>query len=238
MDAVMELGHKYGCKVIEDAAQAIGAEYKGRRAAGIAEIGCISFFPSKNLGGFGDGGMLITNQEPLAKKLAALRVHGGTRKYHHDWIGINSRLDALQAAILRVKFRYLDSWTEERRKNAALYSRLLGPASPVKLPELVAYQTRHVYNQYVTRCPERDGLKVYLQEHGVGTEIYYPLPLHLQPCYRHLNYREGDFPVSEHAAKEVLALPIHGALSDEDIEYVCDAIRSFYEKTAGSSQIS
>src|SRR2546427_246020 len=230
MDPLMDIAREYNCAVIEDAAQAIGAEYKHRRAGSIGNVGCISFFPSKNLGACGDGGMLITNDESLGKKLTALRVHGGVRKYYHEYIGINSRLDALQAAILRVKFRYLDSWTEARQENAALYSKLLASVDGLKLPQTQAYQTRHVNNQYVVRCTNRDHLKTYLQDRGIGSEIYYPLPLHLQPCYSHLCFRERDFPVSEQAAREVLALPVHAELSVEDIEYVCDHISSFYEK--------
>jgi len=229
MDPILAIARERQCAVIEDAAQAIGAEYKGRRAGSMGQAGCISFFPSKNLGGCGDGGMLTTNDEPLTRKLAALRVHGASKKYFHEWIGINSRLDALHAAILRVKFRYLDAWTEGRQKNAALYRQLLGEvASPVGLPIVGAYQNRHVFNQFVIRCPERDRLKAHLHTHGVGTEIYYPLPLHLQPCYKHLGHREGDFPASERAAREVLALPVHGALPSQDLEYVCELIKTFY----------
>lgn len=230
MDPILELARERNAAVIEDAAQAVGAEYKGRRAGSMGDIGCISFFPSKNLGGCGDGGMLTTNQAALAEKLRALRVHGGVRKYYHEWIGINSRLDALQAAILRVKFRRLDSWTEARQRNAALYHKLLRTASPVALPVPAPYQTRHVYNQFSVRCPDRNRLKAHLEAHGVGTEIYYPLPLHLQPCYRHLAHPEGAYPASEQASREVLALPVHPDLAAGDIEYVCESICSFRTK--------
>jgi dTDP-4-amino-4,6-dideoxygalactose transaminase len=230
MDPVLDLARERNCAVIEDAAQAVGAEYKGKRAGSMGDIGCISFFPSKNLGGCGDGGMLTTNDGAVARKLAALRVHGGVRKYYHEWIGINSRLDSLQAAILRVKLRRLDAWTEARQTNAALYRQLLGTDSPVKLPAPASYQTRYVYNQFCVRCSDRDGLKEHLKEHGVGTEIYYPLPLHLQPCYRELGHSEGDFPASEQASREVLALPVHPDLAAGDIEYVCESIFSFRAK--------
>jgi len=229
LDPIMSLARERGCVVIEDGAQSIGAEYNGRKAQSIGDVGCISFFPSKNLGAFGDGGMMTTKDADLAKKLASLRLHGTIRKYHHEWIGTNSRLDTLQAAILRVKLRHLDSWTEARQNNAALYRRILSRlGAPLTLPQVAPYQTRHVYNQFVVRCPNRDALRDYLKQHGVATEVYYPLPLHLQPCYKDLGYREGDFPVSEQAAREVLALPVHPGLSAEDIEYICHLVRSFY----------
>jgi dTDP-4-amino-4,6-dideoxygalactose transaminase len=229
MDPIMEAARSRNCVVIEDGAQAIGAEYCGRRAQSIGDIGCISFFPSKNLGGFGDGGMVMSKDEVTAKKLAALRVHGAPRKYFHEWVGMNSRLDSLQAAVLRVKLKYLDGETAGRQKNADRYREILGSARlPIVLPQPAPYQTRHVYNQFVIRAPRRDELKAWLQENGVGTEIYYPLSLHQQVCFQGLGYREGDFPESERAAKEVLALPVHSAMPDQDIEYVCQMIRAFY----------
>ncbi len=229
MDPILNIGANCGAMVIEDGAQSIGAEYKGRKAQSIGDIGCISFFPSKNLGGFGDGGMVLTNRQTLAEKIASLRVHGTTKKYYHPYLGTNSRLDTLQAAILLVKLPYLDSWSAGRARNAAKYRGILGVAGlPIVLPVETPYQTRHVYNQFVLRCERRDELKAYLQQHGVGTEVYYPLSLHLQPCYADLGYPEGSMPVSERASKEVLALPIHADLPDEDIGYICDLIRSFY----------
>jgi len=228
MDPLMESAARHGCVVIEDGAQSIGAEYKGRKAQSIGRIGCISFYPSKNLGAAGDAGMLTTDDADLARKLASLRVHGTTGPYYHEWVGINSRLDTLQAAVLRVKLPHLDGWTAARQKNAALYRSLLGESGlPVRLPVETGYQTRHIYNQFVIAVPERDRLKAWLAENGVGTEIYYPLPLHLQPCYRGLGYRQGDFPVSEAAARETLALPVHPALAGGDIRYICDLIRGF-----------
>lgn len=229
MDPIMEIARSRGCLVVEDGAQSIGAEYKGRSAQSIGDIGCISFFPSKNLGGFGDGGMVTTQDEAFAKKLSALRVHGAAKKYFHEWVGINSRLDTLQAAVLRVKLQYLDAETAGRNKNADRYRANLGAAGlPIVLAQPAAYQTRHVYNQFVIRSTKRDQLKAYLQENGVGSEIYYPLSLHQQVCFRDLGYRDGDFPQSEKAASEVLALPVHSALAEQDVDYVCQLIRTFY----------
>jgi len=229
MDVILALAAARGIAVIEDAAQSIGSEYKHRRAGSLAQMGCFSFFPSKNLGGYGDGGMITTNDSSLAERLTALRVHGRTGKYFHQWIGVNSRLDALQAAALRVKFRHLDKWTEGRQANAERYRQALGSASvPVVPPVPLDYQTRHVYNQFVIRCDNRDRLQAYLKEQGIGSEIYYPLPLHLQPCYSDLGYGKGAFPVSEKLAETSLALPVHSELATEDIDSICDAIRSFY----------
>ncbi len=229
MDPLCSIAAARGILVIEDAAQSIGSEYKGRRAGSLGDMACFSFFPSKNLGGYGDGGMLTTNDAELAERLTALRVHGSKRKYYHDYIGINSRLDALQAAVLRVKFKYLDSWTSGRQRNAAIYGDFLaGMDIPVTPPSTKPYQTRHVYNQFAILCEERDGLQGYLKQHGVGSEIYYPLPLHLQTCFAHLGHKAGDFPVSEQLAKDSLAVPIYSELQPSDIEYVCGLMGSFY----------
>ena len=229
LDPICEIAQARGMAVVEDAAQSIGSEYKSRRAGSVGQIGTFSFFPSKNLGGYGDGGMVTTDDAALADRLRALRVHGSSRKYFHRWVGINSRLDTLQAAVLLVKLRYLDQWTAGRRQNANHYRALLAKLSlPIVLPEEAVWQTRHIYNQFVIRCRNRDGLQAWLKEQGIGTEVYYPLPLHLQPCFSGLGYKEGDFPVSERLAKESLALPIHAELPKEDIAYVCDAIREFY----------
>jgi len=229
MDPICATTEERGIGVIEDAAQSIGSEYKGRRAGSIGQMGAFSFFPSKNLGGYGDGGMVTTNDDAVASRLAALRIHGRTGKYFHEWIGVNSRLDALQAAVLRVKFRHLDSWTHGRQENAARYRAQLKKLSvPVVAMEPASYQTRHVYNQFVIRGANRDGLQAHLKAQGIGSEIYYPLPLHLQPCYADLGYKKGDFPVSEKLAAESLALPVHSELSSEDVEYICDSIRAFY----------
>ena len=229
MDPICGIAKQHGVAVVEDAAQCIGAEYKGRRAGSIGEIGCFSFFPSKNLGAFGDGGMLTTNDAKLADRLKALRVHGSIKKYYHEMVGVNSRLDALQAAILQVKLRHLDKWSAGRQRNADVYRRLFTEAHvPVTLPQPAPYQTRHVYNQFVIRGQRRDALQTYLKENGVGTEVYYPLSLHQQPCFAHLGYKTGDFPVSEQLAADSLALPIYAELGLDNIEHVVGLIQSFY----------
>lgn len=229
-DALNQIAVTRNLPVIEDAAQSLGAEYKGRRAGGFGVIGCFSFYPSKNLSACGDGGLCTTNDEELAHRLRALRVHGRTGAYFHQWIGLNSRLDAMQAAILGVKLRHLDGWSDARARNAALYRKLLAEQKvPVIAPCPAAFQTRHVYNQFVIRCPRnRDGLQKYLKEHGAGSEVYYPLPLHMQPCYAELGYVEGEFPVSEDLARTTLALPIYSELTSDQIEYVVGLIEAFY----------
>jgi dTDP-4-amino-4,6-dideoxygalactose transaminase len=227
MDPLIALARERGWAVIEDGAQSIGAEYNGRRVMSLGDIGCLSFFPSKNLGAFGDAGMLTALDPEIARRLSALRVHGSFEKYRHEWAGVNSRLDTLQAAVLRVKLPRLDEWTEGRQRNAALLTALL-EGLPVTPPRPAPYQTRHVFNQYVIRAPRRDELKQFLASRGVGTEIYYPVPLHLQPCYRGLGIGEGALPESERAAREVLALPVHAGLQPGDVEYVAEQIRAFY----------
>lgn len=229
MDALRSLTTKRGIFLIEDAAQSIGSEYKKRRAGSIGEVGCLSFFPSKNLGAFGDGGMLTTNDEALAEKLKTLRVHGARKKYHHEWIGVNSRLDAIQAAVLRVKLPHLDAWTEARRQNANIYRRLIRELGvPVRVPVEKAFQNRHIYNQFVITGQRRNELQAYLKAQGIGTEIYYPVPMHLQKCFSHLGCRAGDFPVSERLANESLALPVYPELEPGDIEYICRTLKEFY----------
>ena len=220
-----------GLILIEDAAQAIGAESGGRRAGSVGEYGCLSFFPTKNLGGAGDGGMVLTSDARRADLLRSLRNHGAVQRYFHEKVGGNFRLDAVQAAVLGVKLKYLDRWIEMRRANADRYARLfresgLVDAGLVSLPD--PGTGRHVFHQYVIRAHHRDALREYLREKGVGCEIYYPVPLHLQKCFRHLGYRRGDFPVSEKAAAEVLALPMYPELTDEQAEYVVAAVRDFY----------
>jgi dTDP-4-amino-4,6-dideoxygalactose transaminase len=231
MDPLCAMARERGIAVIEDAAQSIGSEYKGRRAGSLGDVACFSFFPSKNLGAHGDGGMLTCAAPELAERLAALRLHGSRRKYYHDEVGINSRLDALQAAVLRVKLRYLDEWSAGRGRNAALYRQVLATAgTPVKCPLPAPYQTRHIYNQFSILAPHRDELRQSLLQDGIGTEIYYPLPLHLQACFANLGYRTGDFPVSERCAAESLALPIYPELGGGDIEYVCNRIAVFFDQ--------
>ena len=229
MDGILALGEAYGIPVIEDAAQAIGAEYRGRRAGSMGQSACFSFFPSKNLGAFGDGGMIVTSDAALADRLRAWRVHGSREKYHHEFVGYNSRLDALQAAVLRVKLRHLDRWTEGRRRNAECYQTLFAAAAtPVIAPVPAGYQTRHIWNQFAIRAPRRDELRRHLTDNGVGTEIYYPEPLHLQPCFSYLGYQVGDFPAAEQVAREALALPIYAELAGADLERVVRLINCFY----------
>jgi dTDP-4-amino-4,6-dideoxygalactose transaminase len=231
MDPIMEIAAQRDLVVIEDAAQAIGAEYKGRRAGSIGHMGCFSFFPSKNLGGFGDGGMTVTNDPVLAEKLDILRKHGSKPKYYHKIVGGNFRLDAIQAAVLRVKLQYLDQWTAGRQRNAAIYRRLLaeagveaaGVALPLEMP-----QVRHIYNQFVLRVPRRDALMAYLKQRQIGTEVYYPVPMHLQECFASLGYHNGDFVESERAALETVALPIYPELTEEMQASVVGAIAEFY----------
>ena len=232
MTPIMELAAQKDVYVIEDAAQAIGAEYHdGRRAGSIGHIGCFSFFPSKNLGSFGDAGMVVTNDQKIADKIHQLRVHGAEPKYYHKIIGGNFRIDALQAAVLTVKMNYLDSWTEARQKNAAEYNRLFRDAGlheKIGLPQaLDSY--RHIYNQYIIRVPERDKLMQYLKAHHVGCEVYYPVPLHNQECFSYLNYEHGEFPHAEKAAEETLAIPIYPELTTEQKSYVVEQIRAFYK---------
>jgi len=232
MEPIMAIAERHGLYVIEDAAQAIGAEYRGRRAGSIGHLGCFSFFPSKNLGGFGDGGMVVTNDPDLAEKVRILRVHGAKPKYHHHVVGGNFRLDALQAAVLRVKLRHLDEWTAARRRNAARYRKLFAEAgllegeNAIALPHDVGWG-RHIYNQFVIRVPRRDALKAYLQEQGVGSEIYYPIPLHLQGCFAYLGYARGDCPHSERAADETLAIPIYPELTEPMQRRVVELVAAF-----------
>jgi len=233
MEPLMKLAGRRTLPVIEDAAQAIGAEWRGKKAGTLGQMGCFSFFPSKNLGGFGDGGMVTTNDSSLADRVRMLRVHGSREKYLHELVGLNSRLDALQAAVLRVKLTHLEGWTQGRQKNAARYEGLFKEANlldRVTLPTVTA-GNRHVYNQYVIRVPRRDQLRDFLKEKGIGTEIYYPTALHMQPCYKDLGYREGAFPQSERAAKETLALPIYAELTADQQAYVVETIKQFYSKT-------
>ncbi len=229
MDPILKIAEDHHLTVIEDAAQAIGAEYRGRRAGEMGDFGCFSFFPSKNLGAFGDGGMVTTGSETYHHTLVMLRNHGSHPKYYHDLIGGNFRLDALQAAIVSVKLNYLDQWTKMRQDHAATYRRLFlqcGLADRVTLP--LAKEDRHTFNQYVIRvAPKRDKLRDFLLESEIGTEVYYPVPLHLQKCFSFLNYREGDFPESEHAAVQTLALPIYPELTAVQQEYVVDRIKAF-----------
>jgi len=232
MDSILEVARRHGLAVIEDAAQAIGSEYKGQRAGSIGDYGCLSFFPTKNLGGFGDGGMVTTSSKELYERVKILRVHGSEPKYFHKTIGGNFRLDAIQAAVVLAKLNYLDHWTELRRQNAEIYKTLFEKRGLLNSLELPSETTpRHVYNQYVIRVKDyRDGLRQFLDKNHVATEIYYPLPLHLQECFDSLGYHQGDFPVAERAADEVLALPVYPELTESQLEYVVEMIAHFFEK--------
>jgi dTDP-4-amino-4,6-dideoxygalactose transaminase len=230
MDAVVAVAADWGAAIVEDAAQSLGSSYKGKQAGNIGAIGCFSFFPSKNLGGAGDGGLMTMNHDDLAARLKALRVHGALKKYQYQILGINSRLDALQAAILRVKLPHLSVWTEGRRRNAHLYRELFskhGLLGIVQLPQEPEGYI-HVYNQFSIRVKERDALRKHLESCGIPTEIYYPSPLHLQPAYAYLGYRKGDFPQAEAACREVVSLPIYPELSSQQLETVVSAISAFY----------
>jgi dTDP-4-amino-4,6-dideoxygalactose transaminase len=238
-DAIVEIAQARRIHVIEDAAQAIGARDDRDQAAGaIGSLGCFSFFPSKNLGAFGDGGMVVTQDGALAEAVRLLRVHGAKPKYHHRTVGGNFRLDELQAAVLRVKLKYLPLWTQARRRNAQRYRELFaaaGLAEPVILPNDTP---GHIYNQFVIRCADRDRLQAFLRSRGVETEVYYPIPLHLQECFADLGYRQGDFPRAEAAAAEVLALPIYPELTEEQQSYVVDKICEFYCGPSGEATAS
>src|SRR5882672_7799289 len=229
--SVSEPARQRGIPIIEDAAQAIGAEDHGRRAGSMGTIGCFSFYPSKNLGGAGDGGMLVTNDLDHARRLHMLRVHGEERKYFNKLVGINSRLDALQAAVLRAKLPHLDEWTTARQRKAQQYELMFidaGLAEQIEVP-FVRTNARHIFHQFVIRIRDgrREALRDHLREHGVGTDVYYPVPLHLQECFAFLGYKEGDFPVAELAAKETLALPVYPELTDEQQDYAVAMIEKF-----------
>ena len=258
MDEIMEIANFKKIRVIEDAAQAIGSQFKdGRQVGTIGDIGCFSFFPSKNLGCFGDGGLVVTNDQELAKKLKILRVHGAEPKYYHKIIGGNFRLDAIQAAVINVKLPFLNKWSEKRRRNAETYNKLFVNArlsdgtgrisfdtrNPVLIPkaiykpekgpkpgEVQLLSNYHIYNQYIIRVAKRDELRQFLTDNNIGTEIYYPLPFHIQECFLDLGYRLGDFPFAEEAANTSIALPIYPELGKEQIEYVVNKIKAFFKK--------
>jgi len=250
MDPIMDIAKRHNLVVVEDGAQAIGAEYKGRRAGSIGHYGCFSFFPSKNLGAFGDGGMVVTNDPERAERLRVLRAHGSKPKYYHKLVGGNFRLDTLQAAIVLAKLKHLDDWTAKRQANAKRYDALLEESGLVRdgfvqLPRTAFYSGtrdegrgtgddglsgRHILNQYVVRVPRRNDLQAFLKGKGIGTEVYYPLPLHLQECFAYLGHKAGDLPESEKAAKETLAIPVYPELSDDQARYVVDSIKTFYRE--------
>jgi dTDP-4-amino-4,6-dideoxygalactose transaminase len=232
MDPILAVAAVHGWVVIEDAAQAIGAEYKGRRAGSMGDYGCFSFFPSKNLGAFGDGGMVTADDPQVYERLKTLRVHGSKPKYYHQVVGGNFRLDALQAAIVAVKLDYLDGWTAARQDNAARYRGLFASAGLTDRVDLpVEKENRHIYNQFVIRIGTgRDDLRAYLGEKGIGTEIYYPVPMHLQACFSSLGHGDGDFPVAEQAARQTLALPIYPELTEDQQSYVVEQIGRYFSR--------
>ncbi|HUX60694.1 MAG TPA: DegT/DnrJ/EryC1/StrS family aminotransferase [Ignavibacteriaceae bacterium] len=249
MDEIIKIAKENGLKVIEDGAQAIGVQYKdGRHVGTIGDIGCFSFFPSKNLGGYGDGGLVISNDDKLAERLRILRVHGGESKYYHKTIGGNFRLDAIQAAVLKVKLPYLDNWSKQRRENAETYNKLFissglaeetgktnfDKRNSVLLPKAIyksnEIKNYHIYNQYIIRVEKRDELRQYLAKNEISTEIYYPVPFHMQECFANLGYKRGDFPLSEMSAETSIALPIYPELSKEQIEFVVRTINDFIQK--------
>lgn len=238
MTAIVKVGRERRIPVIEDAAQAIGAEYRdGRRAGSMGDVGCFSFYPSKNLGAMGDAGMVITNDAEIAERLRVLRVHGSKPKYYHHLVGGNFRLDSIQAAVLNVKLDRLDEWTEARIENAKTYDALfeefglLGTVgTPDRIYEREAISHDHIFNQYVIRVPRRDELRRYLKAHGIGSEVYYPVPLHLQQCFHHLGYKEGAYPEAERAAKETLALPIYPEITEAQRALVVRTVRDFFSR--------
>jgi len=249
MDEIIKIAKENGLKVIEDGAQAIGVQYKdGRHVGTIGDIGCFSFFPSKNLGGYGDGGLVISNDDKLAERLRILRVHGGESKYYHKTIGGNFRLDAIQAAVLKVKLPYLDNWSKQRRENAETYNKLFissglaeetgktnfDKRNSVLLPKAIyksnEIKNYHIYNQYIIRVEKRDELRQYLAKNEISTEIYYPVPFHMQECFANLGYKRGDFPLSEMSSETSIALPIYPELSKEQIEFVVRTINDFIQK--------
>jgi len=227
MDPIMAVAEEHNLAVIEDAAQSISSTYKGRKAGSIGTVGCFSFFPSKNLGGIGDGGMVVTNDKELYNRLFIMRNHGSKPKYYHRWVGGNFRLDPIQAAALLVKLPHLDEWSEKRRENAAYYDKKFASTvvqTPYIRPECVT-----IYNQYVIRVPRRDEVVAHLKANNIGCEIYYPVPMHLQECFSYLGYKDGDFPAAEKAAREVMAIPIYPELTDKMKDCVVETILSFLE---------
>ncbi|HIH34034.1 MAG TPA: DegT/DnrJ/EryC1/StrS family aminotransferase [Nanoarchaeota archaeon] len=232
MHRIMEIAAERNLLVIEDAAQVAGAEYKGWKTP-VADIGCFSFFPAKVLGTIGDGGAIVTDDEALARKARQLRDHGRSDriggKYEHSLIGLNYRLDAMKAAVLRVKLRHLDDWIMQRRRNAALYNELLSEIPGVQVPK-EREGNKHIYYVYTIRAQDRDALATFLDNAGIATQIYYPIPLHLQEAYQFLGHKKGDFPVAERHAEQILSLPIYPEISGEQIEYVCDKIKEFYAR--------
>lgn len=230
MDNIMHVAKENNLKVVEDMAQAIGAKYKGKMVGTFGDTGCISFFPTKNLSALGDAGMVLTNNSELDQKIRTFRVHGASKKYHHDFLGFNDRLDALQAAFLHVKLKYLDEWHKRRRHIAHKYNESLNDI--VTIPYIQPHN-ESIYHQYTIRTPKRDKLREYLNDCDIGTAVHYPIPLHFQPAFTYLGYKEGDFPETERAAQEVLSLPIDQNLTDEEVNYTINKIRHFFHHNGG-----
>ncbi len=228
MDPIMDIARQHNLYVIEDACQAHGARYKGNRTGGLGHLAAYSFYFSKNLGAYGEGGMVTTNDAELAQRVRLLRDHGSPKRYHHEMIGMNGRLDEIQAAVLRAKLPYLEEWNAQRRVNAAHYTELLAALPQVQTPS-VPDDVEPVFHLYVARVPERDALLVYLKEQGVGAGIHYPIPCHLQPAFAELGYKKGDLPVTEQVVDEIISLPMYAELTVEQREYVVTTIKSFYE---------
>jgi len=229
MDPIMRIAGKHGLKVIEDAAQAMGASYRGRKVGSLGDVACISFFPSKNLGSFGDAGMVVSSDSALAERMRMIVLHGSKERYHHEILGVNSRLDTLQASILRVKLRYLDAWNAARRRFAAQYNELL-KGVPVTAP-YVSPECEHIFHQYTLRAPRRDELGEFLKNKGIPHGIYYPIPLYRQKAYASRVSQESEFPVTEQAAREVLSLPMHTELDEQQLAFITDSLREFYAST-------
>ncbi|MCM8710901.1 DegT/DnrJ/EryC1/StrS family aminotransferase [Clostridium sp. SYSU_GA19001] len=234
MDKIMDIANRHKLKVLEDAAEAFGMRWKGnsetyRHSGTIGDFGVYSFFPTKTLGGYGDGGMIVTNDEDLAKKVKSLRVHGASKKYHYDYIGYNSRLDTLQASILSVKLKYIDEAIKKREEIADLYKERLADCEFIRLPKVKGEQ-KQVYYVFNILAEKRDELAEYLKQNEIGYSIYYPMPLHLQKCFEYLGYKKGDFPVAERVSKQILALPIYPEITAEEVEFVCETIKKFYRK--------
>ena len=225
MDEILQIAGKYNLKVIEDAAQSLGASYKGKKVGGFGDLSAFSFYPSKNLSCLGDGGAITTNDERLAHKIGLLRVHGQTKKYEFSFLGYNSRLDALQAALLRVKLKKLDEWNEKRGRNAKIYDELL---ENVVITPVVREYNQHIYNQYTIKARDRNRLRDYLKERGIGVQIHYPSPLYLQGAFKYLGYKKGDLPEAEKASEEVLSIPVYPELTYEQLKFTADSIRAFY----------
>lgn len=229
MDEIRKIAEKHNIYLVEDAAQSHLAKYKDKTAGGLSEAASFSFYPGKNLGAFGEGGAVTTNDDELAQKIRMLRDHGSMKKYYHEYYGHNYRMEGIQGAVLGVKLKYLDEWTNKRRAAAKKYSELLKDIEQICLPKEMSY-AKHVYHLYIITTPERDNLQKYLSENGIASGLHYPIPLHLQKCFEHMGHKKGDFPVTEKLADECLSLPMYPDLSDEQIEYICDKIKHFFKQ--------